>query len=241
MILLVAAACIAGTAHAQEEIPRLPRAELAFEDARAAFESGDFADAAESFQSITEFPLNRKTTAAFLMAAKSRYRQGDYRATLDLIETLLNRYPETSYREEAIDVQTKAEEGLRTFGRRADTLRVGIVLPMRDRDADLTQAFFTGMRLAVDEHNGIRRRYVLPPQLRTSGSDDVNVFDTADLYGDSLATADGATTLATSRDTIQVDSIRIVTEQVGQPPYIAKMYFRSVGENPESAGVAVDS
>jgi len=241
VILVIAAACITGTAHAQEEIPRLPRAELAFEDARAAFESGDFADAAESFQSITEFPLNRKTTAAFLMAAKSRYRQGDYRATLDLIETLLNRYPETSYREEAIDVQTKAEEGLRTFGRRADTLRVGIVLPMRDRDADLTQAFFTGMRLAVDEHNGIRRRYVLPPQLRTSGSDDVDVFDTADLYGDSLATADGATTIATSRDTIQVDSIRIVTEQVGQPPYIAKMYFRSVAENPESAGAAVDS
>jgi len=241
VILVIAVACITGTAHAQEEIPRLPRAELAFEDARAAFESGDFADAAESFQSITEFPLNRKTTAAFLMAAKSRYRQGDYRATLDLIETLLSRYPETSYREEAIDVQTKAEEGLRTFGRRADTLRVGIVLPMRDRDADLTQAFFTGMRLAVDEHNGIRRRYVLPPQLRTSGSDDVDVFDTADLYGDSLATADGATTIATSRDTIQVDSIRIVTEQVGQPPYIAKMYFRSVAENPESAGAAVDS
>jgi ABC-type branched-subunit amino acid transport system substrate-binding protein len=232
------------SAHAQqtgEPIPRLPRAELAFEDARAAFESGDFGRAAETFRSVTEFPLNRKTTAAFLMAAKARYRQGDYQAALDLVETLLDRYPETSYREEAIDVRVKAEEGIRTFGARADTLRVGVLLPMRDRDADLTQAFFNGVRIAVDEHNGVRRRYVLPRRLQSARDEDVSVFDTADMYGDSLATAAGATTIATPRDTVQVDSIRIVTEQVGQPPFIAKMFFRSVGEEPASAGAAVDS
>ncbi|PEN13731.1 hypothetical protein CRI94_06550 [Longibacter salinarum] len=241
MGIVLASLLVVDTARAQEAIPRLPRAELAFEDARASFEGGNFAEAAEGFRSVMEFPLNRKTTAAFVMAAKARYRQGDYRAAIELTNTLLERYPETSYRQEAIDVQTKAEEGLRTFGRRADTLRVGVVLPMRDRDADLTQAFFNGVRLAVDEHNGIRRRYVLPPHLQSTRSEDVSVFNTAEMYGDSLASASGETTIATPRDTIQVDSLQIVTEQVGQPSYIAKMYFRSVGEQPPSAGTAVDS
>jgi branched-chain amino acid transport system substrate-binding protein len=227
--------------HAQSDIPRLPRAELAFEEARAAFERGDFGEAADEFRSVTEFPLNRKTTAAFVMAAKARYRQGNYREVLDLVETLLERFPETSYRADAEKVRAQAREGLRLFGQRADTLRVGVVLPMRDRDADLTQSFFHGMRLAVDEHNGVRRRYVLPRTLQQSRAKDVDVFDTADMYGDSLATAAGATTIATRRDTVQVDSLQIVTEQTGEPRYIAKMFFRSVGEQPSTAGAAVDS
>lgn len=239
--VLLCAVCLSHPAQAQETIPRLPRAELAFEDARAAFEAGNFDQAADEFRSVTEFPLNRKTTAAFLMAAKARYRQGNYQAALDLVGTLLERYPETTYREQAVEVRVKAQEGLRMFGGRADTLHIGIVMPMQDRSADLTQAFFNGVRLAVDEHNGVRRRYILPPELRSVQSEQVDVFDTADMYGDSLATADGRTTIATPRDTVQVDSIQIVTEQVGSPEYIAKMHFRSVGETPESAGAAVDS
>lgn len=239
--VLLCALCLSRPAQAQETIPRLPRAELAFDDARTAFEAGNFDRAADEFRSVTEFPLNRRTTAAFLMAAKARYRQGNYQAALDLVSTLLERYPETTYREQAVEVRVKAQEGLRMFGGRADTLRIGIVMPMQDRSADLTQAFFNGVRLAVDEHNGVRRRYILPPELRSVQSEQVEVFDTADIYGDSLATTDGRTTIATPRDTIQVDSIQIVTEQVGSPEYVAKMHFRSVDETPESAASAVDS
>jgi branched-chain amino acid transport system substrate-binding protein len=236
--------CAVGLSHparAQENIPRLPRAELAFEEARAAFEVGNFDRAADEFRSVTEFPLNRKTTAALLMAAKARYRQGNYQEALDLTNTLLDRYPETTYRDQAVEVRVKAQEGLRMFGGRADTLRIGIVMPMQDRSADLTQAFFNGVRLAVDEQNGVRRRYILPLELRTVQSEQVDVFDTADMYGDSLATADGRTTIATPRDTIQVDSVQIVTEQAGSPEYVAKMHFRSAGDTPASAGAAVDS
>lgn len=239
--VLLCAVALSHPAQAQETIPRLPRAELAFEEARAAFEVGNFDRAADEFRSVTEFPLNRKTTAAFVMAAKARYRQGNYQEALDLTDTLLDRYPETTYRDQAVEVRVKAQEGLRMFGGRADTLRIGIVMPMQDRSADLTQAFFNGVRLAVDEQNGVRRRYILPPELPTVQSEQVSVFDTADMYGDSLATADGRTTIATPRDTIQVDSVQIVTEQVGSPEYVAKMHFRSVGDTPASAGAAVDS
>lgn len=238
---LLLAVSLPHASQAQQAIPQLPRAELAFEDARAAFEAGDFARAADEFRAVTEFPLNHRTTAAFLMASKARYRQGDYQEALDLVETLLDRYPETSYREEAVEVRVKAQEGLRIFGGRADTLRVGVVMPMEDRSADLTQAFFNGVRLAVDEHNGVRRRYILPPELQSVRAREVDVFDTADVYGDSLASADGRTTIATPRDTVQVDSLQIVTEQVGKPEYVAKMFFRSVGQNASSAGAAVDS
>jgi ABC-type branched-subunit amino acid transport system substrate-binding protein len=225
----------------QEEIPRLPRAELSFEEGVAAFESGRLAQAAGSFEAVTEFPLNRKTTAAFLMAAKARYRMGQYEEAQQLLETLLRRYPETSYRAEAERLQQAVEDGLSAYGQRPDTLRIGIVLPTRDRDADLTQSLFNGVRLAVDEHNGVRRRYVLPPKLQRARVDSFEVFDTAEMFGDSLAAADGATTIVTARDTIQVDSLQIVTEQVGRPSYVAKMYFRAAGNRPESAGAAVDS
>jgi ABC-type branched-subunit amino acid transport system substrate-binding protein len=245
LAVLLAGLAAAAPAAAQQPVPRNPDAELVFEQGVAAFESGNYAKAYERFRLVDDYALNRKTTAALLMGGKALYRMGRYRDAVDRLTRLRERYPQSTYRDEAQAVADAARQALQRYGQSADTLRVGIVLPLTDQDAQFTQALFNGIRLAVDEHNGVRRRYLPPPGLRAAGdsaaADSFDVFDTAEVYGDSLARADGRTTVATRRDTVQVDSQRILTERVRRPDWIAKMAFRSAGGTPEGARAAVDS
>jgi len=244
--LMVAAFVLAGLGampgHAQEraDIPEIPNAELMFEQGVTAFERGQYQTARERFRLVTEYELNRKTTAALLMSGKALVRLGRYREALDRLNTLTERHPETSYRDEAETLIARAQRQLRDVQQAPDTLRIGVTLPMGSAWVSRSQALFNGVRLAVDEHNGLRRRYIRPPGLRTA-ADTFDVYDTDDVHGDSLADADGATTVATPTDTVRVDSLRIVTEQGGRPEWVAKMYFRRTGAKLESARAAVDS
>jgi len=221
-----------------DSIPRNPDAELMFEQGLAAFERGAYEQAAERFRLVNDYQLNRKTTAALVMQGKALLRVGRYEEALRALDTLLNRYPETSYRAEAEQVRQMARTRLSAGGGRVDTLRLGIVLPMSDEYVGLSQAMFNGIRLAVDRHNGLRRRFVPPPGLK---ADSFEVVNTADVYGDSLAEADGRTTVTTRTDTLRVDSLRVVTEQNGRPNWVAKMHFQPVTGGEASARAAVDS
>ena len=224
----------------RDSIPRNPDAELMFEQGLSAFERGAYGQAAERFRLVNDYRLNRTTTAALVMQGKALLRLGRYEEAVTTLTTLLDRYPQTSYRAEAnrvLDVaRTRVEEGQT----RVDTLHVGIALPTADEYVSLTQAMFNGIRLAVDEHNGLRRRFVPPPGLRAS-TDSFDVVNTADVYGDSLAEAEGRTTVTTTTDTLRVDSIQVVTEQQGRPNWVAKMHFRQVSGGEKSARAAVDS
>ncbi|PQJ35993.1 hypothetical protein BSZ35_16545 [Salinibacter sp. 10B] len=224
----------------QDTVPRNSDAELMFEQGLAAFEQGQYQRAAERFRLVNDYQLNRKTTAALVMQGKALLRLGRFQETVDVLTTLLDRYPQTSYQGEAERILDVARTQLRRQGQRVDTLRIGIALPMTDRAVGLTQAMFNGIRLAVDGHNGLTRRYVPPPGLRAS-VDSFGVARTAEVYGDSLAEAEGRTTVTTRTDTIRVDSLQILTEQQGQPNWVAKMHFRRVKDRPESARAAVDS
>lgn len=230
------------TAQAQQpdEIPRNENAELMFEQGLSAFEQGDYETAAERFRLVQDYELNRKTTAALVMQAKALVRLGRHREAIDALETLLERYPSTSYREEGRDILEIARERYEERQRRIDTLRIGVMLPMSGDTAALSQALFNGVRLAVDEHNGLRRRYLPPPALSAS-VDSFEVVSTAEVYGDSLAEAEGPTTVTTAKDTVRVDSLQVVTEQAERPRWIAKMYFRRAGQGAEGARAAVDS
>lgn len=226
------------------EIPRNSDAELMFEQGLAAFERGDYQQAAERFRLVNDYTLNRKTTAALVMEGKALLRLARYQDAVDVLTTLLDRYPETSYRGEAEQVLKRARERLKGQGQRVDTLRIGIALPMADEYIGLTQAMFNGIRLAIDQHNGLQRRYVPPPELSElrPASDSFGVASTASVYGDSLAEADGRTTVTTSTDTVRVDSLQIVTRQGEKPDWVAKMYFQPIRENNGGAAkVAVDS
>jgi ABC-type branched-subunit amino acid transport system substrate-binding protein len=232
-----------GPGHAQQpaEIPSNPDAELMFEQGVAAFEQGDFEQAAERFRLVHDYDLNRKTTAALAMEGKALLRLGRYQEAVDVLTTLIDRYPQTSYRGEAERVLDVARERLEQAGGRIDTLRIGILLPMADEHVGFSQALFNGVRLAVDEHNGLRRRYVPPPELQAS-TDSFGVANTAAVYGDSLAEAEGRTTITTDTDTVRVDSLQIVTEQRTRPDWVVKMYFRRLSEaQPGPARSAADS
>ena len=242
---------LAAPAPAQQTgaIPRIDDAELMFEQGVAAFERGDYAQAAERFRLVNDYELNRKTTAALVMEGKALLRLGRYQEAVDVLTTLLDRYPSTSYRSETERVLETARTRLKQQGQRPDTLRIGVALPMTDEYVGFSQALFNGVRLAVDEHNGIRRRYVLPSRLSglraaadTAEGPRVDVARTADVYSDSLAEADGRTTVTTATDTVRVDSMQIVTEQQGRPEWVAKMHFRRLASTGrEAARSAVDS
>ena len=248
---LLVGGLLAGPARGQQtgEIPRNDDAELMFEQGVTAFERGAYAQAAKRFRLVNDYGLNRKTTAALVMEGKALLRLGRYQEAVDVLTTLLDRYPSTSYRPEAERVLEVARTRLKRQGRRVDTLRVGVALPMADAYVGYGQSLFNGIRLAVDEHNGIRRRYVRPRQL--SGLRDAadtldaarfDVASTADVYGDSLAAAEGRTTVTTATDTVRVDSMQIVTEQRGRPEWVAKMYVRRLpARKPAAARSAVDS
>jgi ABC-type branched-chain amino acid transport systems, periplasmic component len=47
--------------------------------------------------------------------------------------------------------------------------------------------------------------------------------------------------VAAPTDTVRVDSMRVITEQTERPDWVAKMYFRRLGDRPASAGATVDS
>ena len=222
----------------RDTIPRNSDAELMFEQGVAAFERGDYGKAAERFRLVNDYALNRKTTAAFIMQGKALLRTGRYQEAVDVLETLLDRYPQTSYNSEAERILKEARTRLKESGMRVDTLRIGIALPMTDTYVTFSQAMFNGLRLAVDEHNGLQRRYVPPPGIK---ADSFGVAATANVYGDSLAEADGRMTVTTATDTVRVDSMQVVTEQVRRPDWIAKMHFRQTDGTRKGARAAVDS
>jgi len=226
------------TAQVRDTIPRNPDAELMFEQGVSAFELGDYGKAAERFRLVNEYALNRKTTAAFVMQGKALLRIGRYQEAVDVLETLLDQYSETAYRREAERILREARSRLEESGTRVDTLHIGIALPMTDENVGLSQAMFNGIRLAIDEHNGLQRRYVPPAGLK---SDSFDVAATAEVYGDSLAKAEGRMTVTTATDTVQVDSMQVVTKQTGRPEWIAKMYFRQTDGTPKGTRAAVDS
>jgi ABC-type branched-subunit amino acid transport system substrate-binding protein len=241
LILAVIAGLMATPGHAQKQegIPEIPNAELLFEEGVSAFERGEYKTSYERFQLVSEYELNQKTTAALLMGGKALIRLGRYQDAVDRLKTLISQYPETGYREEATSLIKRAWR-LQEATQAPDTLRIGVTLPMGSAWVSQSQALFNGLRLAVEEHNSLRRRYVRPRGLRAS-ADTFEVYDTADARGDSLAAADGETTVATPTDTARVDSLRIVTEQVERPEWVAKMHFRRTGAKPKTARAAVDS
>lgn len=76
----------------QEEAERL------FQQALQRFAAEEFEEAGRTFHRVVkDFPRNHRTTAAYLMAAKSDYRRGAYRESIKLLRTLLDLYPTSTF------------------------------------------------------------------------------------------------------------------------------------------------
>ncbi|MEX0599331.1 MAG: ABC transporter substrate-binding protein [Rhodothermales bacterium] len=146
--------------YAQDAIPTIEDAELVFGQGVDAFESGDYETAHRRFRVVFEtYELNRKTTAALLMAAKALYRADRFEEAVDLSERLIEEYPSSGYLEEARRVRRLANGQLDREAARREPREIGVLLPLRDDDATLSQALFTGVRIAVDEHNRLNEEH----------------------------------------------------------------------------------
>lgn len=152
-ILFVAAATMGREATAQTNpIPRIEAAEGVFSEGLTAFDTSNFGLAFRRFQIvIDQYPFNRKTTAAWLMAGKSLYRNGAFRRATDFLSQFLNTYPTSGYLAEARRVRDFARTRLNERNR--PIVKLGILLPAESQDLSRTQSLFNGIRLAVDDHN----------------------------------------------------------------------------------------
>lgn len=156
LAVLFASALAPATVRAQEPVPMIEDAELIFVQGLEAFEAGDYGMAYRRFRLLYDtYELNRKTTAAVLMGAKSLYRDGRYQDAIDLAETLQDRYPTSGYVDDAARLQTLAEDRIERTEAGDLVSELGIILPLQDEHSTLTQALFTGARIAVDEHNSL--------------------------------------------------------------------------------------
>lgn len=149
---------------AQEQpnpLSRIEAAETMFEQALRAFQQDEYSIAARRFEEVyTQFGINRKTTAAMLMAGKAFYRSGQHDEAVRVLDELIRRYPTSRYVDEARQVADYAREQQSTTTQADRVLQVGIALPLSADDVALSQAMFNGIRLAVEEHNqaaGTRR------------------------------------------------------------------------------------
>ena len=140
-----------------DPVPRIEEAEQVFQRGVDAFEAGDYGMALQRFEvAIGSYPLHQKTTAAALMAAKALYRQGEYARADERLSRFLREYPSSSYVGVARRVRSYAREqlGLATGGgAAAQTIQLGIALPLGDQNAALTQAMFSGVEQAVTRVN----------------------------------------------------------------------------------------
>ncbi len=157
---------------AQEPVPRVEDAELVFEQAIDAFEEGDYGMAYRRFRLVYRtYDINRKTTAAMLMAGKSLYRSGEFQNAAALLDELIDRYPTSSYLDEARTIRQLALDQLDESVRQMSVQDLGVILPLEDEHATLAQALFTGIRIAVEEHNRLNPEQRVRMVFRNSGAD----------------------------------------------------------------------
>jgi branched-chain amino acid transport system substrate-binding protein len=151
-LALLMAAVPAAAQDAASPVPRIEEAESFFQQGLEAFASGDYGMAERRFRLVyNTFPLNRKTTAAWLMSGKALYRQGEYQPASELLDEFIRTFPTSGYLDEARRTLEFSRNAIAGAARPARNL--GVALPLREEDVLITQTIFNGIRLAVDEHN----------------------------------------------------------------------------------------
>lgn len=208
-----------------DEIQHVEEADTTFDEGVEAFQQEDYETASERFRRVTQYRPNQRTTAALLMEGKALYQLEEYEEARSVLETLVRRYPESRYREEAQRVMEYASDALDEMQEDPDPIRLGITLPLAD-EATRTQAMFNGIRLAVEERNGLDRRLVPV---------DTTYYTVAD-----TVEGEGESAVVEERDTMRIERA-VETERVAPARRPVQLFFRDSGNDPDQARAAVDS
>jgi ABC-type branched-subunit amino acid transport system substrate-binding protein len=87
----------------QDSVLFRPAVERSFQDALRLFTDRRFAEAEARFQGIiSETETSHRTSAAYLMAAKSLYHQGEYQSSASLLGEFLDRFKNSRYADDAL-------------------------------------------------------------------------------------------------------------------------------------------
>ena len=145
-----------------------------FEQGLAHFKAGDYQEARQAFRDVHTVPLHTYTTAAYLMEAKSLLRLGFFDDAAAIAQRLIDTHPQSIYAEDAKLIERQASRG-ETVRRAAEapTRQLGILLPLGQDHIAYTQSLFTGIRIAVDEHNRAHPDRPVKMVFRDSGADPV--------------------------------------------------------------------
>ncbi len=99
---MLALIVLAGQSNAQEMPERVEGVDAIFQQAVDSYSSGDFAGAQAGFEKIIrDFPVNQRTTAAFVMKAKCQLATGESLEAARTLRMFMTRFPESSYRADA--------------------------------------------------------------------------------------------------------------------------------------------
>lgn len=152
-IVALAVLVTAEMAYAQQPIDSSD-SEVIFRAALDAFESEDYMGAYHSFRDIYEHePVQKKTTAAYLMAGKSLYRLGEYISAIQLMEEFQSRYPNSRYMEDAAHLAAVSMQDFQYAEWDENAIRLGLALPLSSNDLTTTWSVFSGVQIAVDAYN----------------------------------------------------------------------------------------
>lgn len=182
LVLLLLGTCFTPLAAQSntDPVPLIQEAESTFALGLQAYTEGNYGLAYRHFWQVARrLPLNRKTTASWLMAGRSLYQDGELTQAIQLLETFTRTYPSTSYLDEAFD--TIADARRRTTAPQQPQRRIlnlGILLPLDNEAALLSQALFNGLRLAVDEFNSQGSSTVVRMVFREASADSLTLDTT---------------------------------------------------------------
>ncbi|NNF03246.1 MAG: ABC transporter substrate-binding protein [Rhodothermales bacterium] len=157
VVLLVGLVLPSATARAQvpiQDTAPLPAADSLFRAGVEVYEAGQFDSAFFRFRRlIEEFPSNRSTTAAHMMAVRAAYRAGLHDEAVTLASGFLDRYPSSGYTQDVRDAMNLAIEAQRVAERRP--VNLGVILSLDGDQVSASQEMFNGIRMAVDDYNQV--------------------------------------------------------------------------------------
>jgi len=86
----------------EDSVVYKPAVERSFQEALNLFRGTRYAEARALFEHIVDLPgTTHRTSASYLMAAKSRYHQGDYAASVLLLQSFIDRFVRSEYVDDA--------------------------------------------------------------------------------------------------------------------------------------------
>lgn len=158
------------TSASAQAVPKNEVAEFTFERGLELYRQQEYNLAYQRFSRVvSDFPLNQKTTAAMLMGARALFSQGMFKESIELVNQLLSKYPDSRYVSDASRLKSMAS-GQNNNPQQPQVFNLGIALPLKASDT-YVRALFNGIRIAVEDYNNSRPRIPVKMVFRDSGGE----------------------------------------------------------------------